>query len=128
MSLFICPQCGKEIGTNEQACPYCGLPLNQSYQENPYQQPYQMKNQGSSGLSIASMVLGILALIFTCMGVGWILGIIGLVLGIVAIFNKSQGRGMAIAGIATSALSILFSVLLLIIGIIASYYSYSTLP
>ena len=126
MSLFICPQCGKEIDENEQACPYCGLQLNQSSQGNPYQQPYPMQNQqpqGSSGLSIASMVLGILSLVFSCLGVGWILGIIGLILGIVALFNKNQGRGMAIAGITTSALSIFFIVILLIFG--SLNYSYS---
>ncbi|HIU74907.1 MAG TPA: DUF4190 domain-containing protein [Candidatus Pelethocola excrementipullorum] len=126
MSLFICPQCGKEIDANEQACPYCGLPLNQSSQGNPYQQPYHMQNQqpqGSSGLSIASMVLGILSIVFSCLGLGWILGVIGLILGIVAIFNKNQGRGMAIAGITTSAISILLIILLLILGTLN--YSYT---
>lgn len=121
MSVIICPQCGKEISANEQECPYCGLSLQHSSQNDPYQQPYQTQNkpQGSSGLSIASMVLGILALVFSCLGLGWILGIIGLILGIISVYNKNPGRGMAIAGITTSAISIVLIVILLVIGILS---------
>lgn len=125
MSVIICPQCGKEISANEQECPYCGLSLQHSFQNSPYQQPYQTQNkpQGSSGLAIASMVLGILALVFSCLGLGWILGIIGLILGIVSVFNKNPGRGMAIAGITTSAISILLIVLLLVVGTLNYTYT-----
>jgi prepilin-type processing-associated H-X9-DG protein len=63
---------------------------------------------GTSGLAIASLVLGILG-IFTC-GVG---ALVAIVLGIVALvqINKSQerlkGRGLAIAGICVAAVSLL---------------------
>lgn len=73
------------------------------------------------GLAIASLVLGILSIpSFGCLIVG---AVAGVVLGIVAILRANRephlygGKGMAIAGIATSALSLL---LVIPIGIIAA--------
>ncbi|MBQ5401048.1 MAG: DUF4190 domain-containing protein [Treponema sp.] len=64
-------------------------------------------SQGVSGASIASMVLGIigLLLLFTYIlsPVSVILGIIGLVLGVSS--NKTNHSGIAVAGIATSAVA-----------------------
>ncbi len=70
---------------------------------NPSSAPFLDQPQKTSGLAIASLVLGILGLF--CFG---LTAVVGLVLGIVALvkINKSQGRlagkGIAIAGIATS--------------------------
>jgi type II secretory pathway pseudopilin PulG len=73
------------------------------------------------GLAIASLVLGILSIpSFGCLIVG---AVAGVVLGIVALMRANRephlhgGKGMAIAGIATSALSLL---LVIPIGIIAA--------
>jgi type IV pilus assembly protein PilA len=73
------------------------------------------------GLAIASLVLGILSVpTFGCLIVG---AVAGVVLGIVALTRANRepqlygGQGMAIAGIATSALSLL---LVIPIGIIAA--------
>ena len=68
----------------------------------------------TSGKAIASLVLGISSFACTCFT-----GIIGLILGIMALgqINKSQGRvsgkGLAIAGIATSSLGMLMTILLI---------------
>lgn len=73
--------------------------------------------QSSKGLSIASLVLGILGLVcslFFCCFVPVIapfLGIPGLVLGIIGI-RKKEG-GMAIAGTILSAITLLISMLYL---------------
>lgn len=61
------------------------------------------------GPAIASMVLGIVSLVFWCGGL--VTGIIGLVLGITSLKNTlprgpKRGRGMAIAGIACSAVAL----------------------
>jgi type IV pilus assembly protein PilA len=73
------------------------------------------------GLAIASLVLGILSIpTFGCLIVG---AVAGIVLGIVALMRANRepqvygGKGMAIAGIATSALSF---VILIPLGIIAA--------
>ena len=67
--------------------------------------------QKTSGLAIASLVLGILGIV-TCIG-GIVLSPIGLILGIVAnsSINKDSGlggKGLAIAGIVVSGLYLLF--------------------
>ena len=50
------------------------------------------------GMSIASMVLGIIGLVFWCIPIlGGHIGLVGLILGIVG--RKNGGKGMATAGI-----------------------------
>lgn len=63
-----------------------------------------------NGLATASLVLGILALIFVWIPlvglIAWILAPLGLVLGLVAL-SKPTGRGMAIAGTVCSGIALL---------------------
>lgn len=129
--------------------PYGGQSYNgQSYGEQPYggqsysgqsqgwqqqgQQPYQNYAQPqrvvvhaedvskSNGLATASLVLGILSLVFFCIYyVAIILAIIGAILGIVSLAQKRGGRGLAIAGVVTSGIGFALSVLI-IIGVVAS--------
>ena len=76
---------------------------------NP-QQPQQGK-----GLAIASMVLGIVSIVLCCCFyyLAFPCGILGLIFGIIVIKNKRPGRGMAIAGIITSSVALVFAVLLI---------------
>jgi hypothetical protein len=64
----------------------------------------------SNGLAVASLVLGILSIIFVWIPfigmVAWILAPIGLVLGLVAL-KQPFGRGMAIAGSVCSGIGLL---------------------
>lgn len=66
-----------------------------------------MENQ-TNGKAVASLILGILSLIFIFIPqvawIGIILGIVGLVLGITA--NKEQRTGLATAGIVLSSVAI----------------------
>lgn len=65
------------------------------------------------GISITSVVLGIVSIIIFCCfhQFSFIFGIIGLILGIVSIKNGYQGRGLAIAGIVTSSVSLVLVIL-----------------
>lgn len=96
---------------NYQQPPY-QQPQYQQPQYQPYQQPEPPKKK--QGLAIASLILGIVGLtICCCMGI--IPGIIGLILGIIAVASKQQGgKGMAIGGIITSALAILVNIILIV--------------
>lgn len=64
----------------------------------------------SNGMAVASLVLGILSILFVWIPfvglVSWILAPIGLVLGLVAL-GKPVGRGMAIAGSICSGIGLL---------------------
>jgi len=64
----------------------------------------------SNGMAVASLVLGILSILFVWIPfiglVSWILAPIGLVLGLVAM-SKPFGKGMAIAGSICSGIGLL---------------------
>ena len=81
-----------------------------------------------NGLAIASMVLGIVSLVLTCMCCGmisWLPSLIGLILGIVA-RAKGNRSGMGVAGIVLNSIALLFAfimVVLLFIGTYASGYN-----
>lgn len=82
-------------------------------------------NQTPSGMSIASLILGILSLLLCCIGIGGILGIIGFILGLVVLVNKKSGTGLAITGIITSILGMLLS-FIVVVGIINSPDEFSS--
>lgn len=94
------------------------------YQDSPYpQEPlYERQSGARKGFAIASMVLGIIGLVGTCcslMAYGTLsilLGILGLIFGILGL--KSEGKGMAIAGIIMAALNIVIGLLLLALMLI----------
>lgn len=68
----------------------------------------------SNGLPIGSLVVGILAIVTSIIPfvgiIAWVLAPIGLVLGFMA-RGKPGGQGLAIAGIATSAIALVICIL-----------------
>lgn len=88
--------------------------MNQGYQNQPYGMNQGYQNQPEKmGFGIASLVLGILS-ILCCWIYGGFLGLIGLVLGIVALARRESKKGMAIAGIITSVFGIMILIVILI--------------
>ena len=84
-----------------------------NHNQMPSQQP-----QGGSGLSVASMVLGIISLVLFC--IAWICfpcGIVSIILGGVSISGKKPGKGMAVAGLVCSIVAIALYIIFTIIGL-----------
>ncbi len=80
-----------------------------------YMYDQQPPQEEKKGMSIASMVLGIVGLIAWCIPIiGGPVGIVGLILGIVGM--KKGGKGMAIAGIIMSVITIILAVINAIAG------------
>ena len=80
-----------------------------------------MEEKQSNGLAIASMVLGIVSLILTCIlpyG-SWVLAIVGIVLA--AIAKKKAKSGMATAGLVCSIIAlavwVVVIILLVVVGV-----------
>ncbi len=104
-----CPKCGTENPEDAQVCGSCSSTLP------TIQQEVRDTDAQTSGLAIASLVLGLLSFctFFTT-------GIVAIVLGIISLvkINKSGGRlkgtGFAIAGIAVPAVSAVFIVPLML--------------
>ena len=100
-------------------------------EQNMYQQPYAVPVQttSTSGLSIAGFVIGILALLSSCV-LSWIsalIGIVGLILSIIGQVKKKSGMG--IAAIIVSAISIVVAIIFFCIYMYVivndpSYYRY----
>lgn len=73
-------------------------------------------SQPSKGLSIASMVLGIISLVLFCIPYLCIpCGLIGLILGGVSLATKKDGKGMAIAGLVCSIIGIALYVICIVL-------------
>lgn len=73
-----------------------------------------------SGAGIASMILGIVGLVFSCFILGIIPAFLGLIFAIVALCQKDVKKGTAIAGLVCSIIGILFSILIILFGIAGS--------
>ena len=70
-----------------------------------------------SGLGVASLVLGIIALLTSCIFIGILPAILSLIFSIITLCQKRYKKGMAIAGLVLSICSMILLILLLIIGI-----------
>lgn len=69
---------------------------------------------GGNGFGIASMVLGILALVFFCGCINIPLAIISIIFAIIHINRKTGSIGFAIAGIVTSTISVILTVIMIV--------------
>lgn len=88
------------------------------YNQNMNSQMPNQPKQSGSGFAIASMVLGILSIVFACCyGIGLVLAIIGLILGVLALKQQRPGKGMAIAGVVTSILGLLCGLFWVLIAV-----------
>ncbi|MGV3016953.1 DUF4190 domain-containing protein [Rothia sp. 88186D007BW] len=88
-----------------------------SYSTYGYDPYNQQLAQGPRGLAIASLVLGVLAFLSGWAVIGGVVGIVGLVLGIIALRQTKTGgggKGLSITGIVLSGLGILGSLIALI--------------
>jgi len=68
--------------------------------------------QGGAGMSIAAMVLGIVALVFNCCTpyISIPCSIIGIILAALSLKGKKPGRGMAIAGLVCAIIALVLAV------------------
>ena len=69
---------------------------------------------GGNGFGIASMVLGILALVSFCGCINIPLAIISIIFAIIHINRKTGSIGFAIAGIVTSTISVILTVIMIV--------------
>ncbi len=122
-----CPKCGTQNDDNNIHCVNCGeqLAVMQAiFPQAVYQQPYRCPPVPGKGLGIASMVLGILSILFW----GSILlpipcAIVGIILGTISLKKAKQvgtTNGMAVAGIVCSIVTVSIILVILCICVIAA--------
>ena len=128
-----CMKCGGQCADQAMQCPRCGAMLGMQNSGHVSQRPSGGGSQfsggsfspqnpsGGPGLAIASMVLGIVSLILTCIlpYVSWVLAIVGIVLA--AIAKKKAKSGMATAGLVCSIIAlavwVVVIILLVVVGV-----------
>ena len=76
------------------------------------------KNGGGAGLSIASMILGIVSILFSCCFyyIAFPCGLLGLIFAAVALKKANAGKGMAVAGLVLCIISLALAVVTIIMG------------
>lgn len=86
------------------------------------------EQNGGAGLGIASMVLGIVALVLACCFyfISLPCALVGVILASVSLAGKKPGKGMAIAGLVCSIVSLIPSILGIVWG--AALFSSLGLP
>lgn len=66
-------------------------------------------NEGSKGLSIAALIMGILSMLCCC--IGFPFAIVGIILAIIVLVKGKNGKGLAIAGLITSGITLIISII-----------------
>lgn len=101
-------------GINAYTNPYYDAQSPQYYSSN---QNEITQEGGKNGFSIASLVCGILSITCCCSTFfSFILAVAAVVLGIIALRNKYDGKGMAIAGIITGGIGFLMTGIMLLVA------------
>jgi len=93
------------------ADPQAPQPAMQSFAQpvaNPEAPQSPVQPNQPKGLAIASLVLGILGFLTGWLVIGVLLGLIAVVLGIVSLVKHREGKGLAIAGIITGSIAVIF--------------------
>lgn len=117
---MICSKCGGVIPDGQNVCPNCGNQIsidnnvNKQHQvtyQNVYVQKQAPENIPGKGEAVASMVLGIVGLVFlitTLWYISLLIGIVGLILAIVS-NNKGFSGGMKTAGLVMNIITLVLS-------------------
>jgi len=104
-----CSSCGKESNPGAAFCAGCGMPMPKATQS--VGAPTSTPGTGS-GLGVASLVLGVLALLpFSILA-----GIPAIITGHTAVRQKRRGKGMAVAGLVMGWFSVAVVVPLVLIA------------
>ena len=120
-----CNHCGHENPENAAFCAECGSKLVRKEPQPPRPIPPRPTpptprpdESQSVGLAVASMVCGICSLVLACCVpyVPFVLALIGVILGGVSLSGHRGGKGMAIAGLVTSIISLIPAVMVVLAG------------
>ncbi|MFT4178754.1 MAG: DUF4190 domain-containing protein [Thermomonas sp.] len=112
--MVFCAGCGKPLHDTAPMCPQCGKPQGQVVSMQPAN---PITSAEPLWAAISSLVLGVLCVLALLDDSDWddsvfvglvMFSITGLVLGVVSLNISSRGKEMAVAGIALSAIGLLF--------------------
>ncbi len=92
---------------------------NQTQYQAHYQTEYQSQGNNQSGMSVASLVMGILSLVACCCGwVGIVLGVLGIVFALMSRNDRQPMNGQAKAGLIMSCVGIGLNIICIILMVV----------
>ena len=109
----VCPNCGAKVEeTNEEVVETVVVnePTNQGYTQQSYAQ--QAPKNPTNGLAIAGLIVSIVSMILCCGALSPISLILSIIGAVDAKKKNGSGKGMAIAGIIISAITIVVSLII----------------
>lgn len=113
-----CTNCGSNLDDKAVICPHCGCATENYYKHVEAMQKTSTNNSSDNasgnvnGYSIAALALGISSLITGFLfAVVPILGLIFSIVGLCKATNTKSGRGLAIGGLVTSVIGLIFWIL-----------------
>ena len=108
-----CPNCGSEIKEGK-FCSNCGTTINE---ENPTTNVTINNQNNNNGMAIAGFTVSLVSTLLCCGIFNW-LGLIFSIVGLVQSKDKNgEGKGLAIAGIVISCITVIIFILLVMTGI-----------
>lgn len=129
-----CNQCGSKVGAEDMNTvqntnvppvqgaqqPYYSQNTQQNFIPQDMRQPAYQQNlppesrAEAAGLSIASMIMGIVGILLFCFPVlSLACGFLGIIFALCGFASKRPGRGMAVAGLSTGIVAVVFELLML---------------
>ncbi|MEF9987623.1 MAG: hypothetical protein RR797_00950 [Christensenella sp.] len=126
---MICAKCHQDYDVSMRSCPYCGNVAQPPAAQQQYQpqQQVQRSQQGPAGLSVASMVCGIIGLIMCWVPfVGLIINALAIIFYILA--RKEKSKGVATAGLVCGIIGMVAALAVTIVtGAVVSFISSGTI-
>lgn len=116
-SMKTCPNCGRESYAFVAKCIDCGYVFPVEDNGVRYYGIEEKKAPEDFLFPLLSLIFGILGMLCSCVVIGIVPAVAGLILGIIALSKETDKKGLAISGIVCSSLAfILFCVFLLAVG------------
>jgi hypothetical protein len=112
----------QNFGTNSSTNAYNVSSQPQYYSTDGNAAGAEVKGGGNIGFAIASMICGIFSIVCCCFTLfSAVLAVAAVVLGIVTLCFKYDGKGMAIAGIATGGVGLVIVIFSMVLSGTAAY-------
>ena len=118
---MFCRVCGKEINDEAVICPHCGCSVKD---EPTVSKSASGEKTGKSNvMSIVGFILSLVSLLISLFGTVATAGLVLSIIGLVQCNQKGERlKGLAIAGLIVSIVSLIYTVYVLIYGIALLYY------
>ncbi len=110
---MFCKTCGQEVNDNAVICPHCGCTIKQTTETNP-----QQKMRKINVLCLVGFILSLVSLFISLYCTIPIAALVLSIVGVVQASKRGDGlRGLGIAGIVLSGISVILCIILLVYGL-----------